>query len=87
MEIESARQASGIFAEFVPFVWRLRPRASAVSAHVKGNRPAAGDAPDDLTPAVRVKASGVGEQNRSFRTGALPYCETRTIDIEGLRTG
>src|SRR5438045_4766953 len=87
LKTESACQPGGIVAEFVPFVRRLRSRAGAVPAHIKRDRPAKGYPADDLTPAVRVKASGVREQNRRFRTGALPNCQPRTIRIEELRTG
>src|SRR5438067_1983131 len=87
VKIEGARQAGCVFAEFVPFVWRLRPRTGAVRAHIKGNRAAFGNARDDLTPAVRVKARGVGEQNRRFCTTAFPYCKPRAIDIKKLRAG
>src|SRR5204863_7163229 len=87
MAIERARQAGGIVAELVPFVWQIGLRAGAVPAHVKGNRAAVGYSRDDLTPAMRVEASGMREENGRLRTGALPYGQPHTIDIEELRAG
>src|SRR5271169_4163262 len=86
-EVELASQICGVLAELPPVVRRRRLGTETVPAHVECDGAAMGNPRDDLVPAARVEARGVGEEDRRFRACAFKNGEPRTVDVEESRTG